>query len=107
MPTPTAMRMKGQYLSHASNKATVATVATGVQTQNLCAACHASTVGDWHQPCISCHDDPGHFGDITGLLPSTGSDCKACHGHGVSWAHPVADCHGSCHGWSPGTWRTF
>lgn len=70
---------------------------TGGQVATLCGSCHDGGLGQWHQPCYSCHAEP-HTGapDITDRLPTLSSNCLACHGHGKSWTHTdgCLACHG-------------
>jgi len=60
-------------------------VASSSGAQSLCGACHVGNVGDWHAPCVDCHESTGS-GHSYGP-PAADSDCLACHGHGKTWQH--------------------
>ena len=78
------------------NATPVAPIANG-SAGALCAGCHSGGLTSWHGPCYDCHSEPHELApDITDRLPTLGSDCFSCHGHGKSWTH-VDGCL-ACHG---------
>lgn len=116
------------HLATTVNGTSGISVKTPQQMTNLCVACHAGTVTQWHQGCIDCHAWGGHGSawvnspEVTAPTgyPNASSNCQLCHNHGSKssvgsdngtgvneWARIVADpsygttygCHG-CHGWT-------
>ncbi|HEX3032408.1 MAG TPA: cytochrome c3 family protein, partial [Bacillota bacterium] len=71
--------------------------ADNARTTTFCGSCHAGTVGQYHQACLTCHrriPQADHYGfyNYTPQDDDFGRACLSCHKHG--WSMPE---HGQCH----------
>ncbi|MGB4581954.1 MAG: cytochrome c3 family protein [Coriobacteriia bacterium] len=79
------------HIATTVNGTTDISVTSSSQLDNLCVACHAGTVAEWHSACYGCHSLGGAHGSpwidspevpAAAGFPNADSNCQLCHNHG-------------------------